>query len=183
MRYNLEDISEDFKRGKRYKYLFFWGHRKSNIDIITKSCLSQWWSSDFNVDGVLYSCAEQFMMASKARLFNDEKILEKILKVKKPDEIKALGRKISNFNEEIWNKQKYNIVLKGNIAKFSQNKELKQFLISTKDRVLVEASPYDKVWGIGMKEGDNGIENPLTWRGENLLGFALMEVRDILIAE
>ena len=85
-----------------------------------------------------------------------------------------------NFREEIWNQYKFEIVVRGNILKFSQNKELKKFLLSTNDAVLVEASPYDKVWGVGLKRDDVKINNPNKWQGENLLGFALMEVREKL---
>lgn len=180
MKYDIETIRKDFKKGKKQKYVFFWGHRESKDGRITNSCFSQWWKSDFIVDKVNYCCAEQYMMASKARLFNDYETLEKILKTKTQGKIKALGREVKNFNDDIWNKEKYNIVLKGNIAKFSQNEKLKQYLISTGDKILVEASPYDKVWGIGMSRDDEGVNNPLLWKGENLLGFALMEVRDII---
>ena len=126
---------------------------------------------------------EQYMMAEKARLFNDKQIEEKIMECKYPKRIKALGRMVRNFNEDVWNDNKYDIVLRGNYAKFSQDEELKKFIINTKNRVLVEASPYDSVWGIKMSSKDNNIENPHYWRGENLLGFALMEVRDKLIEE
>lgn len=81
-------------------------------------------------------------------------------------------------NEEIWNNIKYSIVVNGNYNKFIQNEKLKAFLLSTEDKILVEASPYDNVWGIQMSEEDMDIKNPKLWRGENLLGFALMEVRN-----
>ena len=123
------------------------------------------------------------MMAEKARLFNDKEVEEKIMECEYPKKIKALGRTVKNFNEDIWNDNKYDIVLRGNYAKFSQNEELKKFIINTKNRVLVEASPYDSIWGIKMSYEDNNIENPHCWQGKNLLGFALMEVRDKLIEE
>lgn len=121
------------------------------------------------------------MMAEKARLFKDEEILKEILQSKHPKQIKELGRKVRNFDEEVWKKKRYSIILNGNYAKFLQNEGQRQFLIGTKNRVLVEASPYDKIWGIGMAADDENIENPLEWKGLNLLGFALMEVRDELI--
>jgi len=124
---------------------------------------------------------EQYMMAEKARIFGDEEILEEILKNKNPKQIKALGRKVRNFDEEVWKKKRYSIILNGNYAKFIQNKELRRFLVETKNRVLVEASPYDKIWGIGMAADDENVENPLQWKGQNLLGFALMEVREEII--
>ncbi len=120
------------------------------------------------------------MMAEKARLFKDYETLEEILSAKDQKEIKDLGRKIKNFNEEIWNREKYEIVKSGNLAKFSQDENLKEFLLSTGDKIIVEASPYDSIWGIGMGAKDENIEYPTAWKGENLLGFALMEVRDLL---
>jgi hypothetical protein len=99
----------------------------------------------------------------------------------KPGEVKDLGRQVKGFNEIKWNERKFEIVKTGNIHKFNQNKSLKDFLTSTGNRVIVEASPVDTVWGIGLGEESKMIDNPYTWRGENLLGFALMEARDFLI--
>lgn len=181
MRYSLESIQNDFQKGKKIKYLFFWGHQPSKNGSITRTCLSQWWKSTFTIDTDIYYCMEQYMMAEKARLFQDNETLEKIMKSNHPKQIKDLGRQVKNFNEDIWIRNRYSIILNGNYAKFIQDEGLRQFLIGTKDRVLVEASPYDKIWGIGMSADDKNIENPVLWNGANLLGFALMEVRDELI--
>lgn len=181
IKYSLDNLKEDFQKGKRIKYLFFWGHQPSKDGSITKTCLSQWWKADFTINTDTYCCMEQYMMAEKARLFGDNETLEKIMKSKQPKQIKDLGRQVRNFDENLWAKSRYSIILNGNHAKFLQNEALRQFLIGTKDRVLVEASPYDKIWGIGMSADDESIENPLLWKGTNLLGFALMEVRDELI--
>jgi ribA/ribD-fused uncharacterized protein len=181
MRYYLESLQTDFRNGKRIKYLFFWGHQPSNDGSIIKTCLSQWWKADFTINTDTYCCMEQYMMAEKARLFEDNETLEKIMKSKNPKQIKNLGRQVKNFDEYLWVKNRYSIILNGNYAKFIQNEDLRQFLIGTKDRVLVEASPYDKIWGIGMSADEENIENPLSWNGSNLLGFALMEVRYELI--
>lgn len=102
------------------------------------------------------------------------------MKSKNPKEIKALDKKVRNFNQELWDKAKYLIVLNGNYAKFSQNKEMRDFLLGTKDKILVEANPLDTIWGIGLGEDNEKASNPNLWRGQNLLGFALMEVRDDL---
>ena len=120
------------------------------------------------------------MMSQKALLFNDKEIYNRIMKADNPGEYKSLGRKIKNFDENIWNEHRTEIVLKGNIAKFSQNTGLRDFLLNTGSRILAEASPYDRIWGIGMAQNENGIENPYNWKGDNLLGFCLMETRDIL---
>lgn len=180
MKYTREMIIEKFNQGQKLKYIFFWGHRPSADGSITKSCFSQWFACRFTVDGVEYSTAEQYMMSQKALLFGDTEIYNKIMKASHPNEFKKLGRQISGFDENIWNQHKTDIVISGNTAKFSQNQDLKEFLLNTNQRILVEASPYDKIWGIGMKSNSSDCENPDLWQGMNLLGFCLMEVRDII---
>lgn len=122
-------------------------------------------------------------MAEKARLFKDRETLKKILEESSPEKIKALGRQVSNFDEKVWKSNCFRIVVEGNCAKFSQEKSLQDWLLSTGEQVLVEASPYDKIWGIGLKEEDANAKNPARWNGQNLLGFALMTVRDTLRAQ
>jgi ribA/ribD-fused uncharacterized protein len=178
MKYTLANTIEKFQRKEKLDFLFFWGHTVK--DEITKACFSQWFPCEFVESDVVYKTAEHYMMAAKARLFDDIEILKLILQANSPNEAKGLGRKIENFNSEIWDHHKYQIVVQANLLKFSQNQELKEFLLSTEDKVIVEASPYDKIWGIGMLESDESINNPLLWNGENLLGFALMEVRYLL---
>jgi ribA/ribD-fused uncharacterized protein len=160
------------------EYLFFWGHQKSKDGSITKSCLSQWWRSPFVVDGTQYATAEHYMMAEKARLFGDEGIISAILQAETPKEAKKMGRKISGFDEALWLVHRVVIVTQGNEAKFSQNAALQKFLIGTGDRILVEASPVDAIWGIGLAEDDPKAIVPSQWSGLNLLGFALMDVRE-----
>ncbi|HAA6519134.1 TPA: NADAR family protein [Listeria monocytogenes] len=180
MDYTLEKIQHKYRKGEKLKYTFFWGHQPAEDGKISKSCFSQWWICSFKVDGVEYNCAEQFMMAEKAKLFNDMEMREKILAAKHPKQAKDFGRLIRGFQEDIWLKNRFNIVMRANQAKFSQNEELKKFLMQTKKRILVEASPVDKIWGIGMAADNKNVENPLYWKGLNLLGFALMAVRDEL---
>lgn len=172
MKYNREMIEDKYIKEEKLKYIFFWGHTQKD-NKITKSCFSQWYPCTFVVDGVTYYTAEQYMMAQKALLFQDEKMFDEIMEAKHPKEYQALGRKVRGFNEKIWNEKKGQIVIDGNYAKFSQNKPLKEFLLTTGDRILVEASPYDKVWGIKLAEDALNIENPTTWKGENMLGFDL----------
>lgn len=162
------------------QYLFFWGHRPERDGRIGKGCLSQWWEADFVHEGITYKSAEHWMMACKARLFNDQATLKQIIAAATPADAKRLGRKVQNFNSAAWDANKYAFVLEGNIHKFSQNPQLRAFLLSTADQVLVEAAPNDQIWGIGIAADTPGIQNPNTWRGENLLGFALMETRDHL---
>lgn len=181
MKYTVESICDRFNKKEKLKYIFFWGHTPS--ETITKSCFSQWYNCKFTVDGVEYHTAEQYMMSQKALLFGDTEINKEIMSAVHPKQFKELGRKIRNFNPEIWDRNKTDIVIRGNFAKFSQNPELKYFLLGTNKGVLVEASPYDKIWGIGLSADDSRVNNPLQWQGENLLGFCLMEVRDMIITE
>lgn len=182
MKYNREMITEKYNNEENLKYIFFWGHTQKD-EKVTKACLSQWYPCDFVVEGVTYYTAEQYMMAQKALLFQDKETFQEIMEAKHPKEYQVLGRKVRGFKEKIWNEKKGQIVIDGNYAKFSQNEALKEFLLTTGDRILVEASPYDKVWGIKLAENAPDIENPATWKGENMLGFALMEVREILEGE
>ncbi|MDA0022653.1 NADAR family protein [Brachyspira hyodysenteriae] len=176
-KYSLEKLRKDFNSGKKIDFLFFYGHTNDKKEV-TKSSLSQWYIKDFRDNDLVFNCMEKYMMYNKALLFDDKDIANEILNNNQPKAIKELGRKVKNFNDELWDKMKYKIVFTGNYYKFSQKTDLRNFLISTKNKVLVEASPYDKVWGIKMKYDDENIENPFYWKGENLLGFALMEVRD-----
>ena len=177
-KYSVEQTRKAAMQGKKQKYILFWKPQSSFDERVTESCFSQWHKSDFWSAAHTYCCMEQFMMAGKAKLFGDEEILEEILQCSDPKKIKALGRKVRNFDEAVWNEVKYSIVLNGNYLKFTQNPELREYLLATGDRVLAEASPYDGIWGIKMGKSDENAFNPLKWRGENLLGFALMEVRD-----
>lgn len=161
------------------KYVFFWGHQ-SNKSTVSKNCFSQWYSCPFTVDSILYPTAEHFMMAEKARLFNDKEILSKILVSEHPGEAKMLGRQVKHFEDEHWQRLRFEIAVKGNMAKFQQNKELGSFLLNTQNRILVEASPLDAIWGIGLSEDHVDATNPSLWPGLNLLGFALMETRSRL---
>ena len=176
-----KELIEFISKGKKVKYVLFWGHQPSADGSITKSCFSQWYKAPFEIDGHIYPTAEHYMMAEKARLFNDESVLNRILKAKSPGEAKNLGRLVKGFNEEKWLEYRFDIVCKANYAKFSQNPKLKQFLINTGTKVLVEASPVDKIWGVGLAAADKHIYNPRLWKGLNLLGYALMMTRKQLL--
>ncbi len=181
MKYSLEQTKIDFDKGEKQKFLFFWGHQPSKDGSVTSSCFSQWWKADFTVDGIKYRTAEHWMMARKAELFQDQEMLEAILEVNSPMEAKKLGRKVQHFDPVIWDKHKYEFVKDGNRHKFEQHEDLKAFLLTTKKRIIVEASPRDRIWGIGMGKNNEHAEIPTKWRGQNLLGFALMEVRDDML--
>ena len=176
MKYNIEHI---IMNQEGAKYLFFWGHTPSRNGEITKACFSQWYISPFEINGLVFQTAEHFMMAEKARLFDPE-MVNRIVACKTAAEAKKLGREVKNFDNDVWLAKREEIVIEGNCHKFSQNPELKIFLMNTDTRILVEASPVDAIWGIGMAQDHKDIYSPEKWRGLNLLGFALMEVRDRL---
>lgn len=158
-------------------FLFFWK---------TAEIYSQWhpsvfvdtlWDKGATYGYTRYTTAEQYMMAEKARLFNDEEVLDKILSEDDPRKLKALGRQVKNYDNLIWIENRYNIVRKGNFLKFSQNERLRDELLKTDNLTLVEASPDDTIWGIGMAEDHPDITNSGKWMGHNLLGIALGDVR------
>ncbi len=163
--------------GGQPKYLFFWGHQAQADGSVGKGCFSQWWPREFTVDGVRYPSAEHFMMTAKARLFGDDEMAARIPLAGHPQEAKALGRQVRGFDEQRWAQHRVDLVVAGNVAKFGQHPDLREYLLATGDRVLVEASPRDRVWGIGMGASNELATDPAGWRGLNLLGFALMEAR------
>ena len=141
---------------------------------------SQWHKVDFVIDGVTYNCCEQWMMAAKARTFGDLETEKLILGEVEPKEQKKLGRKVANFDEREWNKVADDIVFEGNLAKFSQNEDLKRLLLATGKKDIVECSPYDEIWGNGLNITDTLNTPKDEWKGTNRLGKALMLVRDEL---
>ena len=161
---------------------------KNGVMAFQKGPLSQWYggfrnqNSEFFYNGNAYNCCEQFMMAQKAQLFKDQESYCKILRTKSPATQKKLGRKVKNFNQYIWDQKKMAIVVYANLLKFTQNSELAKFLMATEDLVLVEAAPWDNIWGSGTDLEDNRTYNRELWIGENLLGQALMEVRQFLFS-
>ena len=166
--------------GQQTKFLFFWGHQPQPDGTVGRGCLSQWWPAPFTVDRVTYPTAEHWMMAGKARLFGDDDALAAVLAAERPHAAKAAGRTVCGFDEQAWAKVRFDLVVAGNVAKFEQHPELGAFLATTRARVLVEASPRDRIWGIGMGASNPDAATPSRWRGTNLLGFALMNVRDQL---
>ncbi|MEL6349723.1 MAG: NADAR family protein [Myxococcota bacterium] len=157
-------------------YHFFWN-----------GPLSQWHWSPFELDGIEYSCAEQYMMAEKARLFGDDDTLAMIMQAEEPSVQKRLGRVVDGFDRDIWEEEEdngmprcWNIVHRGNLAKFTQNPELAQILRETAPAYIVEASPEDCIWGVGLAEDDPAIQDSSNWRGTNWLGEVLTDVRELL---
>lgn len=141
---------------------------------------SQWYYCPFYVGRLYFRTAEHYMMYEKAILFDDQEIAEKMIQTEEPRQVKRMGKLVKNFNQAIWDKEKFDIVLRGNWYKFSSDTFLREELLSTKNTVLVEASPTDIVWGIGRGTTYPFLRDFDTWRGENLLGFAIMLVREEL---
>lgn len=145
--------------------------------------MSQWYPANFVADGDHYATAEHWMMAGKARLFDDGDALVEILASTDPKHAKALGRAVRGFDADAWNAHRCAVVVEGNLHKFRAHEPLRRYLLGTGDAVLVEASPRDRIWGIGMGAKNPSANDPLGWRGQNLLGFCLMEVRDALVTQ
>ncbi len=175
MKYTREQITASYNAGEDLRFVCFW---KPDAASVTSACLSQWQPSVFEVDIETYQCAEQYMMAEKARLFEDTATEALVMESTDPGQMQRLGKQVRPFEQSLWDKVKYSIVLQGNYYKFSQNEQLRNFLLSTGNAILVEASPLDAIWGIGLAADQPAAHNPNLWRGSNLLGFALMEVRD-----
>jgi len=152
----------------RDRFMFFWG-----------GPFSQWAKYPMEIDGITYNTCEQYMMAEKARLFGDKDAEAKILAARNPREQKALGRKVQAFDQARWDAAREEIVYRGNLAKFCQNADLRERLLSTGDRIIAEASPRDRIWGIGMAEDHPNVTDMSVW-GQNLLGKAVMRVRETL---
>jgi ribA/ribD-fused uncharacterized protein len=152
-----------------------------NYVFFKSGVLSQWYKKDMTIDGVKFTSCEQYMMYMKAKTFNDDEIADKILNTNNPAEQKQFGRQVKNFDKNVWDSLCLSIVYKGNLNKFTQNNTIKEYLLSFENRFFVEASPTDKIWGIGLDINDKNIDNPLNWRGTNLLGTVLTLVRNELM--
>jgi ribA/ribD-fused uncharacterized protein len=162
--------AERFPGMKEYeKNYFFYG-----------GVFSQWWPSEFTIDGVTYTHAEQYMMAEKARMFKDDEAFKRIMGTISPRKQKLYGRSVEGFNKAQWDHAATDIVYLGNKAKFTQNPDLLKELMATDGMLLVEASPTDTIWGIGLAEGSPGIEDRYNWRGTNWLGLVLTKLREDL---
>lgn len=173
LKYTIEELPQVLETNN---IIAFW--KPKNTANIGSHVLTQWHKCKFKLGNFQYNNTEQYMMMEKAKLFEDDFIYEQLKKPMHPKEYKALGRKIRGFEEKTWDKAKVEIVYKGNHAKFTQNKDLEKYLVQTKDKIIIEASPYDTVWGIGLAVTSDDLLIPENWKGENLLGFILMQVRE-----
>lgn len=177
---SLTELQTAIAEGHSFDFLAFWGHRPRRPRTIDEACLSQWWPALFELDGVRYCSAEQFMMAEKARTMGDETARRQIMATDDPHHAKRIASQVRNFDESLWRSERLGVALRGSVAKFSSDTRLREFLVGTGPRVLVEASPHDLVWGIGVRPDDERVCDPYRWRGQNLLGFTLMRARLLL---
>ena len=143
--------------------------------------LSNWYSSCFSQDDISFSSMEQFMMYQKAVCFNDLKIATQILETEDVSRIKELGRLVTGYDDNYWGGIRQIVVYKGLLAKFSQNTDLKELLLKTGDAVLAECAVKDRIWGIGLSMRDPDRFDRSKWKGQNLLGYTLMMVRESLM--
>lgn len=171
------------RRLTRDDFVFFWGHTLRAEKGMGKACLSQWFPAPMVADGVFYFCMEQYIMAAKARLFGDTDAEARIMAEHSQMAIKKLGRRVQGYDDAAWSAAREQVAVEGNLCKFTQNTALRDFLLSTGDRIIAEASPKDCIWGIGLAEDDPLATVPAKWPGTNLLGFVLMEVRRRIRAE
>ena len=177
---NLKELQTRVGAGESFDYLFFWGHTVSGK--VTKTCFSQWYPSPFEVEGITYPTAEHWMMAKKAERFGDHAAKKAILASADPKAAKAAGRAVRGYDGAVWDAARFDVVVEGNRHKFDAHPELRAYLLSTGEAVLVEASPVDAIWGIGLAADHADVARPSAWRGLNLLGYALMVVRQALRA-
>lgn len=168
------DLLDAIRSGNRVEYLFFWNQNLPG-STVHKGCLSQWYP--FTFEGTAFATAEHYMMWRKAVLFDDRATAAAILAAAHPRQARDLGRRARDFDQATWEAQRFDVVVDGSTLKFASDPDLRAFLLATGDRVLVEASPMDRIWGIGLTEDDPRATDPDQWRGLNLLGFALAETR------
>jgi len=166
--------------GETFEYRYFWGHTPREDGALSDAMFSQWYHAPFTLEGVQYPTAEHYMMAAKAALFGDAASWAQIIAAETPADAKKLGRGVIGFDAARWRDSAFGIVTRGNVAKFSAQPALAEYLRDTGDAILVEASPDDRIWGIGLAADQAEARDPRAWKGENLLGFAIMEARRIL---
>ena len=177
-KYSNEWLRQQTAEGKARELCMFW--MPEPVNGVDKSCFSQWWLGEFWSVIDTFCCVEQFMTVQMAKLFGDAEAQKAVMECDDPKWMKPIGHRVKDFDQGIWDMVKYSVVVNGNWYKFSQNRELRDFLLSSGDSVLVYASPYDETWGIMLSEEDEEAQDPANWQGQNLLGYALMEVRDEL---
>lgn len=174
-------LCKQLATGQQFAFLPFWGPIPTSGVKAGKGALCQWWPAPFTLSDGTYHTAEHYMMALKARLFGDHAMAQRILDSRDPSEAQYLGRKVTGYQDAVWEAARFDIVVAGNRHKFTQHPLLRDYLISTGEAILVSANPTDRIWSIGYAEDHPAVSDPLRWRGANLLGFALMRIRAKLV--
>ncbi|GAA4896824.1 hypothetical protein LX16_1302 [Stackebrandtia albiflava] len=177
------ELARRWRAGERFRFVHFWGAASGADHEVGRRCLSQWSPAEFTTEGHRFPTAEHYMMWRKAVVFGDHATADRVLSASHPGEAKRLGRQVSGFDPREWERVRESVVFAGNHAKFTAHPRMRAYLAATRARVLVEASPVDTVWGIGLSADDPAAADPTRWRGDNLLGFVLMRVRAALAAE
>ena len=180
MRYHLTWLIDKFDKGQSPGIIFFSDHSKKQSSPYGEHMFSQWYPSPFSVNEIVYKSAGHWMMARKALLFGDRKAFKRIIEADRLEEVRIVSHMVNNFDEATWSERKYDIVREGNFHKFNQGKKLRERLLNTGTAILAEANPADNVWGIGLSQDSRNAKDPYAWKGLNLLGFALMEIREYL---
>ncbi|QSB03845.1 NADAR family protein [Natronoglycomyces albus] len=177
---NIDTLTSQIEVGRDFEFIFFWDYLDNHGGNLVPGCLDQWWPAPIEADGQRFATAEHFMMWHKAMMFEDVGIAGQILRSTNPAQAQQLGRHVADFDESVWASVRNDVVVAGNFAKFSQHRPLRDFLMSTGESILVEASSDDTLWGIGLAIDDPRRGDVWQWTGQNRLGFALMAVRDYL---
>jgi ribA/ribD-fused uncharacterized protein len=177
---NVAELRQLIIAGRRPEYVLFLAPDPAEPGVLGSECLSQWYPSEMQLDGVRFPTAEHYMMWRKARLFGDSDVERQLLADDSPAVAKRLGRAVRNFRSDVWDRHRFDVVVDGSLAKFEQNERLRRYLLGTGDSILAEANPVDDIWGVGFEATDPQAQNPLRWTGPSLLGFALMRARDRL---
>lgn len=163
-------IAQHTNGKEKLEFVFFWGGH-----------YSQWAASPFYHDGNYFPTAEHFMMYHKCMAFKDTQRAQMVLDLEGPDQVKAVGRQIEAYTDAVWDAIRFDIVVMGNVLKFSQNPDFFEVMRNDCEKCIVEASPYDRIWGIGRSETDPNLDDVDEWDGLNLLGYAIMEARERLL--
>lgn len=174
---SVEELQAAARSGHRPEYLLFWGHKPDMPGGIDRSCLSENYVAEFEADGERFPTVEHYIAWRKAKLFGDDHSAERILAAEAPSKAKAIGRSVKPFDDDVWKANRLEIAVAANVAKFAAHPNLAQYLAATGHKVLAEASPIDRVWGIGLHADDADAKSPERWPGLNILGFSLMEAR------
>ncbi|MBB1509960.1 NADAR family protein [Tessaracoccus sp. MC1756] len=180
--YSVSELRTAFAAGAGLDLLLFHGHVPEHPGQVDNGCLSEHYPAPFESDGELFRTVEHYIAWRKATLFGDKHSAQRVLRAEAPTTARAIGRTVRPFNDEVWKSHRFDVAVAANVAKFAADPQLADHLRSTGRSVLVNASPIDRVWGIGLSADDPAAQDPTRWPGLNIQGFALMEARRRLLS-